>query len=71
MEVSEHDFSQSDMLAKTMSKTLAVKTGAILDPVSQMALVNDLFACKESMLSPFNKSIYITLSENDIDNKFN
>ncbi|NNE01949.1 MAG: DNA mismatch repair endonuclease MutL [Eudoraea sp.] len=71
MEVSEHDFSQSDMLAKTMSKTLAVKTGVILDPVSQMALVNDLFACKESMLSPFNKSIYITLSENDIDNKFN
>ena len=71
MEVSEHDFSQSDMLAKTMSKTLAVKTGVILDPVSQIALVNDLFACKESMLSPFNKSIYITLSENDIDNKFN
>ena len=71
MEVSEHDFSQSDMLAKTMSKTLAVKTGVILDPISQTALVNDLFACKESMLSPFNKSIYITLSENDIDNKFN
>jgi len=71
MEISEHDFSQSDMLAKTMSKTLAVKTGVILDPVSQIALVNDLFACKESMLSPFNKSIYITLSENDIDNKFN
>lgn len=64
-------FSLADLLAKTMSRTLAVKTGEGLDPASQMALVDDLFACREASLSPFNKAVYITLSESDIDKKFN
>ncbi len=63
-------FSQTDILAKTLCKTLAVKTGEILETGSQTALVDDLFACKEPMLSPFNKPIYITLTEGDIDKKF-
>ncbi len=71
MESKSTDFSQSDMLAKALSKSLSVKTGDLLDSVSQLALVNDLFACKETLLSPFNKPIFITLSENDIDKKFN
>lgn len=70
MEVSDDSFSQSDMLAKTLAKTLSVKTGERLDEVSQSTLVNDLFACKESTLSPFNKKTYITITENDIDRKF-
>ncbi len=71
MESSSTNFSQSDMLAKALSKSLSVKTGDLLDNVSQLALVNDLFACKETLLSPFNKPIFITLSENEIDKKFN
>ncbi len=63
-------FSQTDILAKTLSKSLAVKTGEVLDKDSQLALVNDLFACKEPMVSPFNKTIYVTITENDIDKKF-
>lgn len=70
MEISTDSFSQSDMLAKTLSKTLSVKTGEFLDHRSQLALVNDLFACKETTLSPFNKRTYITITENDIDRKF-
>lgn len=70
MEISTDSFSQSDMLAKTLSKTLSVKTGEFLDQKSRLALVNDLFACKESTLSPFNKRTYITITENDIDRKF-
>jgi len=69
-EVDGSSFSQSDRLAKTLCKTLAVKTGEVLDNTSQLALVDDLFACKESKLSPFNKPIYVTISENDIDKKF-
>ncbi len=64
-------FSLSDLLSKTLSRTLAVKTGEVLDPASQMALVDDLFACKEASLSPFSKPVYVTLSESDIDKKFN
>ncbi len=66
----EDGFSQANVLSKTLCKTLAVKTGEILDTSSQTALVNDLFACKESRVSPFNKPIYVTISEDDIDKKF-
>ncbi|MCG2459595.1 DNA mismatch repair endonuclease MutL [Flavobacteriaceae bacterium F89] len=66
----EDNFSQTDKLSKTLSKCLSVKTGDILDVGSQLALVNDLFGCKEPKLSPFNKAIYITLTEEEIDNKF-
>lgn len=70
MEVAVDSFSQSDMLAKTLAKTLSVKTGEVLDEQSQMMLVNNLFACKETTLSPFNKRTYVTITENDIDRKF-
>jgi len=63
-------FSQIDRLSKSLCKTLSVKTGDKLDQDSQLALVNDLFACKETTVSPFNKRIYITITENDIANKF-
>ncbi len=70
MEVTEDSFSQTDVLAKTLAKTLSVKTGEVLNNASQIALVNDLFACKETMVSPFNKPVYVTITENDIDKKF-
>ncbi len=70
MDVTGDSFSQTDLLSKTLAKSLSVKTGEILDETSQLALVNDLFACKESQLSPFNKPTYITITENDIDKKF-
>ena len=69
-EVPGDSFSQSDMLAKTLAKTLSVKTGEMLDEFSQVKLVNDLFACKEASLSPFNKKIYITITESDMERKF-
>lgn len=70
MEVTGDSFSQTDILAKTLAKSLSVKTGESLDTASQVALVNDLFACKEVQVSPFNKPIYITITENEIDKKF-
>ncbi len=69
-EVIGESFSHTDMLSKTLAKTLSVKTGEVLNRQSQLALVNDLFACTESMTSPFNKPVYITITENDIDKKF-
>lgn len=70
LEITEDSFSQTDVLAKTLAKTLAVKTGEVLNNSSQQALVNDLFACKETRVSPFNKPVYVTITENDIDKKF-
>ena len=62
--------SQAEVLAKVLSKNLAVKTGEVLDQESQLALVNNLFACKEPTLSPFQKITYTIISEGDIDKKF-
>lgn len=71
MDIKSDNLSQADMLAKTLCKTLAVKSGDSLDQNSQLGLVNDLFACKEIDRCPFNKPIFITISEKDIENKFN
>lgn len=59
-----------DHMAKSLSKTLAIKNGQLLETEAQMALVNDLFGCAEPKLSPFKKLTYITLQDNEIENKF-
>ena len=69
-EVPDDSFSQSDVLAKALCKSLAIKTGDALDSISQVALLNDLFGCKEPGVSPFNKPTYNTIAETEIDKKF-
>lgn len=68
--IPDSSFSQVDLLSKTLSKTLAVKSGELLNVLSQEALVNDLFACKEPELSPFNKSTYTTITIEELDKRF-
>ncbi|WP_340066950.1 DNA mismatch repair endonuclease MutL [Ascidiimonas aurantiaca] len=69
-EVPDGGFSQIDTLAKTLSKSMAVKTGELLEQASQEALVNNLFACKEPGLSPFKKPVYTTITIDELDKKF-
>lgn len=69
-EIPDSSFSQSDRLAKSLSKTLAVRTGEPLNETSQEALVNNLFACKEPVISPFNRPTYITITVEDLEKKF-
>ena len=64
------EYSIPDLIAKSLSKSLAIKGGTPLDNSSQLGLVNDLFACKETDRCPFNKPIFITIDEKDIENKF-
>ena len=61
---------KAHFLAKTLSASLAIKNGQPLEPESQMALVNDLFGCKEPKMDPSNKIIYTTLAVNDIAKNF-
>ena len=63
--------SQAELIAKTLSKNLAIKTGEILDNESQLALVHDLFGCKEPTLSPSHKKTYTIISDGDIEKKLN
>ncbi|MFA9189456.1 DNA mismatch repair endonuclease MutL [Flavobacterium sp. FBOR7N2.3] len=68
--IPENSFSQNDTIAKSMAKSLAVKTGISLTIKEQENLVNGLFACKDPNVSPFQKPTFITMRVEDIDKKF-
>ena len=68
--IPESSFSQSDTIAKSMAKSLAVKTGKHLTEKEQENLVNGLFACKDPNTSPFHKPTFITMRVEDLDKKF-
>ena len=69
-EIPERSFSQSDSIAKSMAKSMAVKTGTYLTVKEQENLVNSLFACKDPNVSPFQKPTFITLTVEDLDKRF-
>ncbi|WP_370102280.1 DNA mismatch repair endonuclease MutL [Xanthomarina gelatinilytica] len=69
-EVPDSNFSPTDLLAKSMAKSLAVKSGQSLTVTEQEHLVNSLFGCKEPNMSPTNKSTFVTLSVDELDKKF-
>jgi DNA mismatch repair protein MutL len=68
--IPESSFSQNDTIAKSMAKSLSVKTGIYLTEKEQENLVNNLFACKEPNVSPFQKPAFITMRVEDIDKRF-
>ena len=63
--------SQADQIAKTLAKTLSIKSGEILTPIEQQVLLDDFFGCKETSVSPFNRSIFISLEKSEIEKKLN
>ena len=69
-EVPDSHFSATDLLAKSMAKSLAIKTGQTLSILEQEHLVNSLFACKEPSVSPSNRATFITMSIEEVDGKF-
>jgi len=64
-------FSHADQVAKSMAKSLAIKSGELLNPQEQQALLDDFFGCKETTVSPFNRQIFITLEKTEIEQKLN
>lgn len=69
-EVPGNNFSQTDLLAKSLAKSMAVKSGNLLNPAEQQHIVNGLFSCKEPSLTPSNKPVFITLAVEEIEKKF-
>ncbi|NNE32002.1 MAG: DNA mismatch repair protein MutL, partial [Winogradskyella sp.] len=69
-DVPDANFSATDLLAKSMAKSLAIKNGQSLSSTEQEHLVNSLFACKEPNVSPTNRPTFITMRVDDIDKKF-
>ena len=69
-EVPDSNFSQTVLLAMSMAKSLAIKTGKRLSDKEQEHLVNRLFACKEPTVSPTNKPVFITMTMDELEKKF-
>jgi len=63
------DNMHATLVAKSLAKNLAVKSGKKLNKQEQEDVVNRLFACKEPTISPTNKPIFITYSTTDFDKK--
>lgn len=64
-------FSQIDIMAKSLAKSLAIKTGTKLNLKEQEEIVNKLFLCKQPDISPFGKTTFVTINIDEIDKKFN
>ena len=64
-------FSHADFIAKEMARAIAIKPGKSLEISEQQALLDDLFGCKETLISPFNRQIFITLEKEDLEKRMN
>lgn len=69
-EIPETGFSQNDLIAKSLARSGAVKNGSSLALEQQAFMVRKLFLCKEPGISPYGKKTMVTLSRNELDNKF-
>jgi len=69
-EIPETNFSQLDVMAKSMAKSLAIKNGTQLSKEEQEDLVERLFLCKEPNHSPNGKPTFISMGLNEIDKRF-
>ncbi len=69
-EIPDSSFSQLDVMAKSLAKSLAIKNGIQLNTEEQENIVGRLFTCKEPNHSPLGKPIFITMELNEIDKKF-
>jgi len=70
-EVPDVNFSVSDLLSKSLAKSLAIKNGKKLEREEQEFIVNTLFSCKEPSISPASKTVFTTLKVEELDKKFN
>lgn len=69
-DIPDSGFDQTDRLAKSLAQSMAIKNGAVLHNEEQTELVNLLFSCKEPMLTPLNRLVFVKQSASDFDKKF-
>ncbi|WP_405369501.1 DNA mismatch repair endonuclease MutL [Nonlabens sp. Asnod2-A12] len=67
----ENTYSPADRLAQTMATSMSIKTGEVLNSEAMENLVDELFACKEPEITSSGKKIFINLSGDSLNSKFN
>ena len=69
-ETSRQNQGVEELIAKFLSKKLAIPNNRLLAELERKELVNDLFSCSEYVVSPFNKKILIRFDKDSLINKF-
>jgi DNA mismatch repair protein MutL len=69
-DIPQTQFNIQEVLAKSLAKSLAIKSGVSLNKQEQEHMIHQLFACKEPTVCPNNKKVVITLDIQEIANKF-
>ena len=70
-EVPDTSLSQIDTIAKCLARNLAIKSGTKLTNKEQENILNQLFYCKEPNFSPFGRETFITITMDELEQKFN
>ena len=63
-------FSYGDLVAKSISQSTSIKKGYSLQKEEQKNIVNNLFNCKEHLLSPSYQKIFFSISKSELQNRF-
>ena len=66
----DHSTSVNDYLAKLICISKSLNLNHLENEKEQATLLNQLFACKESIITPKGKKIYISIEENHIKKRF-
>lgn len=69
MGIPKNNFEQNDILAKSLARNMAIKSGRLLNTTEQLDLINQLFTCKEPTKTPTNQNIFINFAQSDLENK--
>ncbi|PRP66064.1 DNA mismatch repair endonuclease MutL [Nonlabens agnitus] len=70
-ELPDGSFSHVDRLASRMASKIAIKTGDALNKKQMEQLIDELFACKEPELTAQRKKVFINLTGDHLNSKFN
>ncbi|GAK94451.1 DNA mismatch repair protein MutL [Nonlabens ulvanivorans] len=62
LDLPKESFSQSDRLAATMARGMAIRSGESMSQEAMENLVDELFACKESELTAQGKKVFINIT---------
>ena len=67
---SDHSTSINDYLAKLICISKSLNLNHLENEKEQTILLNQLFACKNSIVTPHGKKIYISIEDSDIKKRF-
>ncbi|MGB5983127.1 MAG: DNA mismatch repair endonuclease MutL [Nonlabens sp.] len=70
-ELPDEVFSKQDHLAKAMAHSMSIKSGELMQIQEMDHMINQLFSCEESAVTPSGKKVFIKITGDNLQSKFN